>query len=47
MDTSLGVAIHRRTAIPTNWNCVLLKDPTQLPKHVTEAHFMFVLIKNV
>jgi len=49
MDTSVGVAIHRLTAMPTetNWNCVLLKDRIHAPKHVAEAHLMFVLIKSV
>jgi hypothetical protein len=49
MDTSVSVAIYRRTAIltETNWNCVLLKFRLHVPKHVAEARLMFVLIKNV
>jgi hypothetical protein len=30
-----------------NWHCVLHEDGTHVPKHVGEAHVMFILIKHV
>jgi hypothetical protein len=49
MDAFVSLAIYRRTATlkEAKCNCVLLEDPTHVPKHVAEAHLMFVLIKNV
>jgi len=34
MDAFVSLAIYRRTATLTeaNWNCVLLEDPTHVPK---------------